>query len=191
MGIEIHITVPHNLTELSLGSVEARFRSLAGAFGEISRFYAVHGVEYSTGMWAERVADDWEREWDRDFYGHVPVSFDAPAGFHFCFGPHAVSIHHYTRLGVFCTEPAIRQSLRSLTYQVVGLLAGDRAIYSPDDYMIYDMVMEGLTFAEIESRLLQSGLPATPFAEFDARQERPDHHYYIDRFEDFCETKAA
>ncbi len=188
MGIEIHITVPHNVREVSLGKVVETFRPLDDVFSEISRYYAQrHQFEHPSRSWASRDTSDFYQ----GSYAHVPAVFDAPAGFSFHFGPHVLSIHHHTRLGLFCTEPNVRQLLRRFTHQVLKLVSGERAIYSPDDYGIYDLIFEGRTFTEIEEHLLRAGLPASSFAEFDARQSRPDHYYYIDRFEDFYETTSA
>jgi len=183
MGIEIHITVPHNIRDLSLASVAGRFRTLDDIFSEISQYYAKFGFEHPSQTWSARDTEDWLREWDRQFYGHVPVAFDAPAGFSFHFGPHVLSIHHHTRFGVFCTESDIRQSLRRFTWRVLGLLSGKRAIYSPDDYGIYDLIFQGQTFSEIEAHLLRLAPPASSFAELEDSSAQP--RYYVDRFEDF------
>lgn len=191
MGIELHITVPHNIKNVSLELVVDTFRPVDGVFGEIFQYYAQEdGYEHPFKTWAVRNTDDWAREWDREFYGHVPVVFDAPVGFSFHFGPYALSIHHHTRLGRFCTEPPLRQLIRRFTFRVLESVGGERAIYSPDDYGIYDLVFFGKTFTEIEEHLLRSGLPATSFAEFDARESRPDYYYYIDRFEDYHGEKT-
>ncbi|HLX70310.1 MAG TPA: hypothetical protein VKV04_11850 [Verrucomicrobiae bacterium] len=188
MGIEIHITVPHNIKNVSLEHIVETFQPVDDALGQIFQHYAQEGYEHPSRGWAVRNAEDWQREWNREFYGHVPVAFDAPAGFSFHFGPYALSIHHYARLGRFCTEPPLRQLIRRFTFCVLESVAGERAIYSPDDYGIYDLVSFGKTFAEIEDHLLQNGSPATSFAEFGDPRSRADYHYYIDSFEDFHEN---
>jgi hypothetical protein len=191
MGIEIHITVPHNVADLSHGNVGDIFRPLDTVFGEISQYYSQrYKFEHPSRAWACRDTSFYQGSYPGS-YKHVPVAFDAPAGFGFYFGPHVLSIHHHTRLGLFCTEPHVRQLLRTFTHRVLKLISGERAIYSPDDYGIFDLVFDGRTFSEIEAQLLRSGLPASSFAEFDARQPRPDYYYYIDRFEDFNETKSG
>jgi hypothetical protein len=186
MGIEIQITVPHNIRDFSPANVAAAFRTLDEVFEEISRYYAQHGIRHPSRAWTHR-----DTEYYQDSYRHRPVGFDAPAGFSFDFGPHTVSILPQTRLGLFCTEPVIRNLIRKFTHQTLMLMSGARAIYSPDDYGIYDLIFDGQTFTQIETHLLRPGKPAPSFSEFDTRQSRPDHYYYIDRFEDFCEAGAA
>ena|ERR1051325_6563834 len=188
MGIEIHITVPHNVTDVSLGAVAETFRSLDDVFGEISRYYLQrYQFEHPSRTWACRDTSHYQIPCP-DQYKHVPIAFDAPAGSYFYFGPHVLSIHHNTRLGLFCTEPQVRQLLRRFTHRILKLVSGERAIYSPDDYGIMDLVFDGRTFTEIEAHLLRAGPPASSFAEFDSRPPSPAYHYYIDRFEDFDET---
>jgi hypothetical protein len=63
------------------------------------------------------------------------------------------------------------------------LLSGKRAIYSPDDYGIYDLIFQGQTFSEIEAHLLRLAPPASSFAELEDSSAQP--RYYVDRFEDF------
>ena len=188
MGIEIHIAVAHNLSDLSLVSVVDQFRTLDNIFGEISEYYAKLGFKHPYRTWAVRDMENWQREWDRQFYGRIPIGFDAPAGFSFYFGPHVVCIHHHTRLSLFCSETEIRQLLRRFTWQVLCLLSVDRAIYSPDDYGVFDMIFEGKTLSDIESDLFQLAKPASSLAELESQLTPP--RYYIDRYEDFYVEKT-
>src|SRR5438552_1334766 len=102
MGIEIHITLADNLRDVSLGNVSDTFRSVDNIFSEISRYYVQRGVEHPSRAWVLRDTDFYQGS-----YRHTPVAFDASAGFGFDFGPHVLSIHHHTRLGLFCTEPEV------------------------------------------------------------------------------------
>jgi len=191
MGIEIHITVPHNLTDVSLGNVSDVFRPLDEAFGETSRYYSQrHKFEHPSRAWASRDTSGYQRS-SPGAYKYIPTAFDAPAGFYFYFGPHVLSIHHHTRLALFCQEPDVRQLLRRFTYRVLKLMSGERGIYSPDDYSICDLIFDGRTFTEIETHLLRSGSPASSFAELEARQSLTNYSYYIDRFDDLRAETAS
>jgi hypothetical protein len=185
MGVDIHITVPHNVADVSLSTVIVSFRSLDGLFEEISRHYS-QWVQFKTPSEAWRDVSD-------PSYGR-PYLFQAPTGFTFSFGPRVLSIYHVTRFHHFCTEPDARHLLRRFTYRVLQLMSGEQAIYSPDQGIgdeIYDLVFDGLSFADIEAHLLRLGAPAASFAEMDARRA-PQPRYYIDRFEDFyVETTSA
>jgi hypothetical protein len=166
------------MTDVSLATVATTFRPLDDLFGEISRHYS---------QWFEfkHSAEAW-RDASEPGSG-LPYLLHGPAGFTFSFGPRVLSIYHMTRFHFFCTQPATRHLLRRFTRRVLGLVSGERAIYSPDQGIgdrIYDLVFDGLPFDEIEAHLLRLGAPASSFAELDARCA-PDPIYYVDRFQDF------
>jgi hypothetical protein len=189
MGIKIHITIPHNVTDLSLAGVAGKFHTLDDIFSEISRYYAKFEFEDLSRSWASRDTSFYQGLYPGS-YSYLPVVFDAPAGFSFDFGPHVLSIHHHTRLGLFCTEPEVRQLLRVFTWRVLRLLSGERAIYSPNDYGIYDLIFDGRTFGEIEAHLSRLAPPAASFAELENSSAEP--RYYVDRFEElYVETTRA
>ena len=188
MGMTIHITVPHNITDVSLGNIADIFRPLDDVFNEIVRYYSRFDFKYPSQTWASRDTSYYRGSYPGS-YAHVPVGFDAPAGFSFFFGPHTLSIHHYTRLGLFCTDPDIRQLLRSFSKQVLELVSGESAIYSPDDYGIFDLIFAGKMFSEIEAHLLRLEAPASSFADFESSSAQP--RYYIDRFRDFSLVKTS
>ena len=185
MGVHIHITVPHNVADVSLATVTATLRPMDDLFSEVSRYY-------SQWFHFEGPSKAW-RDVSDPSYGR-PYLFHAPAGFIFSFGPRVLSIHYGTKLHIFCTEPEGRQLLRRFTHRILQLMSGERAIYSPDQGIgdeIYDLVFDGLSFADIEAHLLRLGAPAASFDELDARWA-PQPRYYIDRFEDFyVETTSA
>ncbi|HEY1787195.1 MAG TPA: hypothetical protein VGJ73_03525 [Verrucomicrobiae bacterium] len=172
MGVDITMTVPHNVADVSVEIVAAKFRPLGDLFDELQGRYP---DSYRT----------WRDVSDPE-YGR-PYLFYAPAGFTLSFGPRLLRIHHVTRFRSFCVEDDLRQLLRRFTYGVLGLMNGDRAIYSPDQGIgdqIYDLIFDGISFDDLESHLLKLGVPATSFAELEERWA-PQPRYYVDRFEDF------
>lgn len=181
MGLDIHITVSHNVTNVSLPVVMAKFRPLDGLFGEISQYYS---------QWYQfkSPSEAWRDVSDPD-YGR-PYLFHAPAGFTFSFGPRALSISPVTRFHHFCVESDTRQLFRRFTHRILGLMDGERAIYSPDQGIgeeISELIFDGLSFDKIEAHLMKLGAPAQSFTELGLRRA-PQPIYYVDRFEDFNET---
>lgn len=83
MGIDINITVPHGIADVSISTVTTTFRPLDDLFGEISRHYSQwFRFKHSTEAWRDVSEADYGR----------PYLFHAPAGFTFSFGPRPISI---------------------------------------------------------------------------------------------------
>ena len=177
------VPVPHSVTNISLGVVTEKFDPLEGLFGEIF-------AHYSQWYQLKTPHEVWRDASDHDCQ-HAYL-FQAPAGFTFSFGPQVLSIHHVSRFHRFCTNLEEQQLIRKFTHQVLKLMPGDRAIYSPDQGIgdvIYDWIFCGRSFSEIESFLSQLGTPPSSFAELDACSPQQPK-YYIDRFEDFQTSKG-
>jgi len=171
MGIHFTVTVDHTFRDTSLDAVRNRFKPLQPILDELSDKSL---PEHS--MWRDVSEPGSTR----------PYLFYTPGGFTLQMGPAVMRLHHFTRFSTFIEAAALRDLLRRFSKQLAQLFGQHRALYAPCEGIgdeIVDWLADGLSLADIETRLrLRSSPPAT-IAELAGRS-LPELRYYIDEFED-------